>query len=110
MNRWYNDRMRRKLEKKYNIKKKGFQPVLEKLKQRLTPTAAKIKRYEGRVKQYQLNRLFENNQTRFYEEIQSKTQKDKEIPNREEAKSFWKNIWGQATEHDRDAPWITRSY
>ena len=68
MNRRYNDRMRRKLEKKYNIKRKGFQLVLEELKQRLTATAAKIKRYEGRVKQYQLNRLFENNQKRFYEE------------------------------------------
>ena len=82
MNRRYNDRIRRKLEKKYNIKKKGFQPVLEELKQRLTATAAKIKRYEDRVKQYQQNRLFKNNQKRFYEEIQSKTRKNEEIPDR----------------------------
>ena len=61
--------MRRKLESKYNIKRKGFQTVLEELKQRLTATAAKIKRYEDRVRQYQQNRLFENNQKRFYEEI-----------------------------------------
>ena len=108
MNRRYNDRMRRKLEKQYNIKRKGFQTVLEELKQRLTATAAKIKRYEDRVKQYQQNRLFENNQKRFYEEIQSKTRKYEEIPDREETKAFWKDIWGQATEHDRDAPWITR--
>ena len=49
--------------------------MLEELKQRLTATAAKIKRYEDRVKQYQQHRLFENNQKRFYEEIQSKTRK-----------------------------------
>ena len=69
MNRKYNYKTRRKLENKYSIKRKGFQPALEELKQRLTATAAEIKRIEGRVKQHQQNRLFENNQKRFYEEI-----------------------------------------
>ena len=45
----------------------------------------------------------------FYEEIHSKTRKDEEITDREETKSFWKDIRGQATEHDRDMPWITRA-
>lgn len=108
MNRRYNDRMRRKTEQKFNIKRKGYQLVIEELKQRLTATAAKIKRFEDRVKQYQQNRLFENNQKRFYEEIQRKTGRVDEIPNEEETEEFWKEIWGQATEHDKDAEWIRR--
>ena len=95
MNRRYNDRMRRKTEQKFNIKRKGYQLVIEELKQRLTATAAKIKRFEDRVKQYQQNRLFENNQKRFYEEIQRKTGRVDEIPNEEETEEFWKEIWGQ---------------
>ena len=35
MNRRYNDRMRRKMEKRFDIKQKGHQQVLEELKQRL---------------------------------------------------------------------------
>ena len=30
---------------------------------------------------------------------------ESEIPDEEESKNFWKGIWGQATEHDHDAPW-----
>ena len=104
----YNDRLRRKIEKKFNIRHKGYQLVIEELKQRLVAMAAKIKRYEDRVKQYQQNRLFENNQKRFYEEIRNGEKNESEIPDDEESKNFWKGIWGQATEHDHDAPWIRR--
>ena len=108
MNRKYNDRMRRKMEKRFDIKRKGYQQVLEELKQRLIALAAKIKRFDDRVKQYHQNRLFENNQKRFYEEIQSKQIGECEIPDDEESKSFWKGIWGQQTEHDKSAAWIGR--
>ena len=60
------------------------------------------------MKQYQQNRLFENNQKRFYEEIQNGEKNESEIPDDEESKNFWKGIWVQATEHDLDAPWIRR--
>ena len=41
-NRKYNDRLRRKIEKKFNIRHKGYQLVIEELKQRLVAMAAKI--------------------------------------------------------------------
>lgn len=53
----YNDIYRKRIEQEYNIKKKGFDLVIEELKQRLQATAAKIKRYDGRVNQYQHNKL-----------------------------------------------------
>ena len=57
----YNDRTKRRIERKFNIKRKGYQQVIKELKQRLTVTNIKIKRYEDRVKQYQQMRMFENN-------------------------------------------------
>ena len=68
-NRNFNDRLKRKMEKKFNIKRKGYQQVIEELKQRLIATAVKIERCEDRVKQYQQNRMFENNQKRFYKSV-----------------------------------------
>jgi hypothetical protein len=103
-----NDRFRRKIEAKHNIKRKGYQLVEEELKQRLKATAAKIKRYDDRVKQYQQNRMFENNQKRFYNDIQSNLEGENEIPDGEESKDFWTGVWGQAIEHDGTAPWIER--
>ena len=49
----YKDRMKRRMEGKFYIKRKGYQQVIEELKKRLTVTNIKIKRYEDRVKQYQ---------------------------------------------------------
>ena len=50
------------LEKRYNIKKKRIRTVKEELKQRLHAETAKLKRYEERVNQYKINRMFAKNQ------------------------------------------------
>ena len=49
---------KRKVEKLYEIfriRQKGFGTVLEELKQRDLPKAAKIERYNERIKQYKQN-------------------------------------------------------
>ena len=46
------------LGRKYNIKRKGIRTVIEELKQRLHAKTAKLKRYEERVNQYKMNRMF----------------------------------------------------
>nr|XP_054749778.1 uncharacterized protein LOC129255450 [Lytechinus pictus] len=78
------------LEEKYSIRRKGMKTVAEELKQRITSTTAKVKRYTDRVSQYRQNSLFENNQKRFYQEINVKM-KD------------WSNIWSQPHNHNREA-------
>ena len=103
----FDDKYRMEVEKAHNIRKKGYNLVIEETKQRLQATAAKIRRYDDRIKQYQHNRLFESNQKRFYEEIQGDT-KQSETPDSEEAKDFWKGIWGQATIHNKRAPWLEK--
>ena len=58
-----------RLETKYSIRVKRSNVVIEELKQRITPIAAKVRRYQGRVDSYRQNRLFENNQRQFYREL-----------------------------------------
>ena len=58
-----------RFERKYIIRVKRLNVVIEELKQRITATAAKFGRYQGRVDSYSQNRLFENNQRQFYREL-----------------------------------------
>ena len=58
-----------RLERKYSIRVKRLNVVIEELKQRITAIAAKVRRYQGRVDSYRQNRLFENNQRQFYREL-----------------------------------------
>ena len=73
--------------------------VIEEFKQRITATAAKVKRYQGRVHDYRQNRLFENNQRQFYRELgQEEERCDDDQPVAEESKQFWGSIWSQSAD------------
>ena len=55
----------KRLERKYSIRVKRLNVVIEELKQRITAIAAKFRRYQGPVDSYRRNRLFGNNQRQF---------------------------------------------
>ena len=55
-----------KLERKNSIRLKRLNVAVEELKERITATAAKFRRYQGEVDSYRQNRLFENNQRQLY--------------------------------------------
>ena len=57
------------LQKRYNIKQKGLQTTKEIISQRIKAKVAKIKRYNQRISQFQQNRLFSNNEGRFYQQL-----------------------------------------
>ena len=57
---------------------------MEKLKQRITTKATKVKRYGNRIKQFQDNRNFETNQERFFKNLEDKEERTKP-PNAEDA-------------------------
>ena len=61
-----------RLERKYSIRVKRLNIVVEELKQRITAIAVKVRRYQGRVDNYRQNRLFDNNQRQFYRELDQK--------------------------------------
>ena len=58
-----------RLERKYSIRVKRLNVVIEELKQMITAIAAKVRRYQGRIDSYRQNRLFENNKGQFYREL-----------------------------------------
>ena len=96
-----------RLERKYSIRVKRLNVVIEELKQRITAIAAKVRRYQGRVDSYRQNRLFGNNQRQFYRKLdQEKERGDDDQPVAEELKLFWGNIWSQSADHKKDAKWL----
>ena len=78
-----------KIRRKYSIRVKRSNVVTEELKQRLTAIAANVRRYQGRVDSHRQNRLFENNQRKFYGELDQKEERcDDDQPVTEESKQF----------------------
>ena len=81
--------------------------LIEELQQRITATAAKIRRYQGRIDTYRQNRLFENNQRQFSRELDQEEEScDDDQPVAEESKQFWGNIWSQSADHKKNAKWL----
>ena len=78
--------------------------VKEKILQRIKAKTAKINRYQQRVSQFQQNRFFGNNQGRFYKQIDGSEEGEEIVmPDSQEAKIFWTDIWGQEVENNKDA-------
>ena len=62
------------------------------------------------MSQFQQNSFFRNNEGRFYKQIdESEEGEEIIIPDAQEAKTFWTDIWGQEMEHDNDATWLRES-
>ena len=94
-------------ERKYWIRVKRLNLVIEELKQRITAIAPKVRRYQGRVDSYRQNRLFENNQRQLYRELEQEEETcDNDQPVAEESKQFWGNICSQSADHKKDAKWL----
>ena len=85
-----------KLERKYNIKQKGEKVVIEELKQRRLAKSAKLKSYEQRIHRYKVNRLFQQDQKRVYQEMNGTYSSFSEVrPDAGESQQFWRDIWGK---------------
>ena len=96
-----------RLERKYSIRVKRLNVVIEELKRRISAIAAKVKRYQGRVNSYRQNRLFENNQSHFYRKLDQEEEScDDDQPEAEESKQFWENRWSQFADHKKDLKWL----
>ena len=97
-----------KLYEKFRICQKGLGTVLEELKQRVLATVAKIERYNERIKQYKQNRLFTIDQKKLFAELNGKTKESNEIPDADQSPLFWRGIWSESKEHDRNAEWLKK--
>ena len=96
------------LERKYKIKQKGLHVAKEEIRQKIKAKTSKISRHQQRLNQYQQNRLFRNNDSRFYKQLNNETERTNEntIPDADESRKFWSDIWGNKVEHNREAKWM----
>ena len=67
------------IEHIYRIKKKGLSVVPENLKQRLQTKATEVRRYDQRIEQYRINRFFEQDQKRVYQQLNEKLKAGKSL-------------------------------
>ena len=100
--------VRDSLERKYRLKTKGCEVVIEELKQRIMAKASKIRRYSDRIKQFQQNRMFNNNQSRFYDTLEERLPQQEIQPEVEDSKTFWEEIWSKPVCHNKQAEWLQK--
>ena len=96
------------IEKKYGVKRKVITTVIEELTQRTLEKAPNLSRYEQRIQQYRINRLFKVDQKKVYNEFNGKTgSSNGDIPNAEESRTFWSGIWSVEKKHNKEAKWLS---
>ena len=93
------------LDHLYRVKRKGYKRAAEELKQRIKAKAATLRRYKNRVNQYRQNRLFQSNQSKFYQELDEKSNEENIIPDTEKD---WSGIWEKNVKHNENADWIQK--
>ena len=65
----------------------------------------KIKRYDQRIEQCKINRLFLQDQKRVYQQLNGKVNSDVK-PDADESIRFWSNIWDSKVHDSKDAEWL----
>ena len=96
------------IESLYRVKRKGYNRAAEGLKQRIKAKAATLKRYKNRVNHYRQNKLFQSNQSKFYQELDGKSHEENIIPNKEKTREFWSGIWEKNIKQNENADWIQK--
>ena len=74
--------------------------MIEEVKQRMLTKSAKVKRYEQRIEQFRLNKIFNLHQRMIYAELNRNGIRSNDVPNAEQFTNFWGNIWGVRKEHN----------
>ena len=94
------------IERKYHVKKKGIETVIQEPQQRIVALAARMERYTNRVKQYRQNKLSETNQRRLYQELNGENMSETVAPDAEQSKEFSSGIWDDPVTHNASAEWL----
>ena len=93
------------LERKFSAKQKLVEVVHEEVQLRLVAVGAKLERYYNRTEQYRQNRLFESDQKTLFKELEG-TQRESLIPDSEESRRFWSDIWDHEVKHIENTDWL----
>ena len=67
----------------------------------------KYSRYEQRIQQYRINRLFKVDQQKIYNKFNGQTgSSNGDIPSAEESRTFRSGIWSVEKEHNKEVKWL----
>ena len=78
---------------------------LEEINQKVLAKEWRLKKYRQRVKQYKQNRTFQNNERKFYRQLEGHDTKTYQQPDAKETERIWTIIW-QSKKHNEKAEWI----
>ena len=93
------------MKNKYNIQTEQQRiTTLEKLKQRLSALNNRLTRYQKRQKQFQQNRDFSNKPSKQYD--RGNRIEITNPPSKENIEEFWKPLYGNRKEYNKDAIWL----
>ena len=79
---------------------------MEEVKQRLQVKASKLKRYEQRIEQYRVKRMYQQDQKRVYQEVSGKRGGERVMPDAEKSMKLWSGSWEKPTLHDTFLTWF----
>ena len=97
-----------RLDNLYRVKRKSYKRAAKELKQQIKAKAATLKRYKNRVKQYRQDRLFQSNQSKFYQELDGKSHEENIILDKEKTRVFQPGIWEEDVKHNETVDWIQK--
>ena len=81
--------------------------VIEGLKQKIVAITTNGRRYQERIDMLSQDRMFQNNQRKFYNELNQEEERCYDNwPDAVESKKFLRDIWSELIHHNRDAKWV----
>jgi hypothetical protein len=92
---------------KYNEYNETLIEIKDTLLQKLNIYSKRLKRYKNNKQRKFENKLFRNNEKLFYKNLaDNKNQNNNGLPNINEIKEFWSNIWSNEVQFNNQAEWI----
>lgn len=101
-------KFKQQLYRKYRINNDNeLDNTIEILKQKVKALAGRLRRYDEMNMRKVQNKLFAENQHKFYRSLNSIQQTPTEIPTQDEIQNFWTDILSKPIPYNRDATWIS---
>jgi hypothetical protein len=93
------------LTKKFAVNPGNISIVIEQLKQQMAVYKHRLIRYTSRDQFYKQNKLFEENQKKFYASLKSKEEHSAKI-DEEKMVNFWRTLWSKTEPINKNCSWM----
>lgn len=94
-----------KIHSKHEETNDTVDEYMDTLKQKLTATAKRLRRYKETDRRKKENKMFKERESIFYRKLNNNENKQ-ETPPTEDIIKYWKKIWSESTEYNKEASWI----